>query len=199
MSLTRREAIVLGSAALLAAGCGSARSAAAGSGSTLAATWTDPHDTGSLSPGPGERLLARTELGPVRAADGVIATLAHVTDAHVLDASSPARVPFLDRLGPPFESTFRPQEALTAQVLAGATGAIRALHPDAVIQGGDLIDNDQRNELSVGADRAPRRGRPPRRLLRRPAGGRSGSVLLPTRPRRSTASGAAVTRCAAVP
>ena len=147
MSLTRREAIVLGSAALLAAGCGSARSAAAGSGSTLAATWTDPHDTGSLSPGPGERLLARTELGPVRAADGVIATLAHVTDAHVLDASSPARVPFLDRLGPPFESTFRPQEALTAQVLAGATGAIRALHPDAVVQGGDLIDNDQRNEL----------------------------------------------------
>ncbi|HEY1515376.1 MAG TPA: metallophosphoesterase [Solirubrobacteraceae bacterium] len=148
MSLTRREAIVLGGAALLAAGCGSARSAAAGSGSTLASTWTDPQGTGSLSPGPGERLLARTELGPVRAADGVIATLAHVTDAHVLDASSPARVPFLDRLGPPFESTFRPQEALTAPVLAGATGAIRSLHPDAVIQGGDLIDNDQRNELT---------------------------------------------------
>ena len=152
MSLTRREAIILGGAALLATGCGSARSTAAGSGSTLASTWIDPGGTGTLAPGPGERLLARTELGPARAPDGVIATLAHVTDAHVLDASSPARVPFLDRLGAPFESTFRPQETLTAQVLAGATRAIRALRPDAVIQGGDLIDNDQRNELTWALD-----------------------------------------------
>jgi len=148
MSLTRREAIVLGAGALLAAGCGGARSGGAGSGSTLASTWFDPGGTGTLAPGPGEVLLARTELGPPRAAEGVIATLAHVTDAHVLDASSPARVPFLDRLGPPFESTFRPQETLTAQVLAGAARAVRALRPDAVIQGGDLIDNDQRNELA---------------------------------------------------
>ena len=139
---------MLGGAALLAAGCGSARSTSAGSGSTLASTWTDLRGTGTLSPGPGETFVARTELGQVRAADGVIATLAHVTDAHVLDASSPARVPFLDRLGAPFESTFRPQETLTAQVLAGAARAIRALGPDAVIQGGDLIDNDQRNELN---------------------------------------------------
>ena len=139
---------MLGGAALLAAGCGSARSTSAGSGSTLASTWTDPRGTGTLSPGPGETFVARTELGRGRAADGVIATLAHITDAHVLDASSPARVPFLDRLGAPFESTFRPQETLTAQVLAGATLAIRALGPDAVIQGGDLIDNDQRNELN---------------------------------------------------
>jgi 3',5'-cyclic AMP phosphodiesterase CpdA len=148
MSLTRREAIVLGGAALLAAGCGSARSTAPGSGSTLASTWADPGGTGTLVPGPGEALIARTDLGPARAADRVIATLAHVTDAHVLDASSPARVPFLDRLGTPFESTFRPQETLTAQVLDGAVRAIRGIRPDAVIQGGDLIDNDQRNELA---------------------------------------------------
>ena len=147
MSLTRREAIVLGASALVAAGCGSFRSGTP-TGSTLASTWVDPGGTGTLAPGPGERLLARTELGPARAARGVIATLAHITDAHVLDASSPARVPFLDRLGAPFESTFRPHETLTAQVLAGATRAVRALRPDAVIQGGDLIDNDQRNELA---------------------------------------------------
>ena len=51
--------------------------------------------------------------------------------------------------GPPFQSTFRPHETLTAQVLAGALHAVRALRPDAVIQGGDLIDNDQANELAL--------------------------------------------------
>src|SRR5436309_3480495 len=146
--LTRREALALGAGSLLTAGCGSSGSSASRTGSTLASTWHDPAGTGSLRPGPGERLLARTELGPIRPARRVLATLAHVTDAHVLDASSPARVPFLDRLGEPFESTFRPQEALTAQVLAGAAQAIAALRADAVIQGGDLIDNDQRNELA---------------------------------------------------
>ena len=146
--MTRREALILGAGALITAGCGSsASSGPSPTGSTIAATWTDRGGTGTLVPGPGQALLARTDLGPVRPPENVIATLAHVTDAHVLDASSPARVPFLDRLGDPFESTFRPQETLTAQVLAGATRAIRALAPDAVIQGGDLIDNDQRNEL----------------------------------------------------
>jgi hypothetical protein len=146
--ITRREAMILGAGALLTTACGSSRSAgAAESGSTIASTWADPRGTGTLQSGPGEALIARTELGAARPATGIIATLAHVTDAHVLDASSPARVPFLDRLGDPFESTFRPHETLTAQVLAGATRAVRAIRPDAVIQGGDLIDNDQRNEL----------------------------------------------------
>jgi hypothetical protein len=146
--VTRREALVLGAGALITAGCGSSGSSGASpSGSTIASTWADPAGTGNLQPGPGEALIARTELGRARPFEGVLATLAHVTDAHVLDASSPARVPFLDRLGDPFESTFRPHETLTAQVLAGATRAVRALGPDAVIQGGDLIDNDQRNEL----------------------------------------------------
>lgn len=147
-TLTRREALILGGGALLTAACGTSSRSATNSGATLATTWADPAGTGSLGPGPGEPLIARTDLAPRRPVQRVIATLAHVTDAHVLDASSPARVPFLDRLGPPFESTFRPQETLTAQVLAGATRAIRALRPDAVIQGGDLIDNDQRNELA---------------------------------------------------
>ena len=84
--------------------------------------------------------------GPERLV-GELALLAHLTDAHVMDASSPARVPFLARLGPPVQSTFRPQEALTAQVLHGAVNATRALRPRLVIEGGDLIDNDQHNEL----------------------------------------------------
>ena len=148
--ITRREAIALSAAALLAGGCGSSRSGAGPSatGSTRQSIWGDPAGTGVLRPLAGEALLARTELGPRRAPDRVLATVAHVTDAHVLDAASPARITFLDRLGAPFESTFRPQETLTNQVLAGAVLAIRALAPDAVIEGGDLIDNDQSNELA---------------------------------------------------
>ena len=118
-------------------------------GSTLRTTYQDPDGTGVLTPARGEPLRARTELGPPARTVAVLATIAHVTDAHVLDAESPARVTFLDRLGPPFQSTFRPQETLTAQVLAGSLYAIRALRPDAVIQGGDLIDNDQANELAL--------------------------------------------------
>ena len=147
--MTRREALILGAGALITAGCGSTgASGPSPTGSTIASTWTDPGGTGTLAPGPGQALIARTDLGPARPAIGVLGTLAHVTDAHVLDASSPARVPFLDRLGDPFESTFRPHETLTAQVLSGVVRAVRALAPDAVIQGGDLIDNDQSNELS---------------------------------------------------
>jgi 3',5'-cyclic AMP phosphodiesterase CpdA len=146
--ITRRQALVeaaLGAGALALTGCG--RSSRAPSGSTLRATWGDQVGDGQLRLGRGEPLLERTELAPAAAPTGVLATLAHVTDAHVLDASSPARVTFLDRLGPPFQSTFRPHEALTAQVLAGAVVAVRALRPRLVIQGGDLIDNAQSNEL----------------------------------------------------
>ena len=146
--LTRREALLAVAGAALAAGCGASGShEGAASGSTLLSTWVDPYGTGNLQRGAGERMLARTDLGPPSPAERVIATLAHVTDAHVLDASSPARVPFLARLGTPFESTFRPHETLTTQVLAGTVRAVRALRPDGVIEGGDLIDNAQGNEL----------------------------------------------------
>jgi 3',5'-cyclic AMP phosphodiesterase CpdA len=150
--ITRRQALgeaIVGSA-LLAAGCGTSSPVSPDpGGSTLRRTYQDPDGTGVLTPARGEPLAPRTELGPTARSLGLLATIAHVTDAHVLDAESPARVTFLDRLGPPFQSTFRPQETLTAQVLAGALHAIRALGPDAVIQGGDLIDNDQANELAL--------------------------------------------------
>jgi hypothetical protein len=100
-----------------------------------------------LTVGSGAPLIDRTELAQPSKLGPELARIAHLTDAHVLDAQSPARVTFLRRLGPPFNSTFRPQEALTAQVLAGAVRAINDFGPDAVIQGGDLIDNAQANEL----------------------------------------------------
>jgi hypothetical protein len=150
--ITRRQALgeMLAAAAVIAAGCGTSNQLRPDpDGSTLHTTYRDSEGTGMLTPARGEPLRPRTELGRRARAVGLLATIAHVTDAHVLDAQSPARVTFLDRLGPPFQSTFRPQETLTAQVLTGALHAIRALSPDAVIQGGDLIDNDQANELAL--------------------------------------------------
>jgi 3',5'-cyclic AMP phosphodiesterase CpdA len=149
-SLTRRRLIAdlgLASAAVLLSACGSTARRAGTGGSTLNATWVDPSGDGTLSQGPGAALLERTELSAPAPLGSEIARLAHLTDAHILDAQSPARVTFLNRLGAPFTSTFRPQEALTAQVLNGAVRAINAFGPDAVIQGGDLIDNAQTNEL----------------------------------------------------
>jgi hypothetical protein len=147
MTLTRRDALAAGIGALMLSGCGSPTMRAAASGSTLQSTWGDADGDGQLRVLPGEPPVQRTDLAPERALVRQVGLLAHLTDAHVLDASSPARVTFLDRLGPPFQSTFRPQEALTLQVLAGAVAAVRALGPELVIQGGDLIDNDQENEL----------------------------------------------------
>ncbi|HEX4307768.1 MAG TPA: metallophosphoesterase [Solirubrobacterales bacterium] len=147
--LSRRELLAGGAAGALAlalAGCGGL--GAAKSGSTLRSTWQGT--SGSLQVEPGAHLIGRTDLGPAAPLGRRLATLGHLTDAHVMDAESPARVPFLSQLGQPFNSTFRPQEALTAQVMDGAVRALDALAPDAVIQGGDLIDNAQENELIRG-------------------------------------------------
>jgi hypothetical protein len=150
-ALTRRQLLAAGAAgaaALALSGCGSG-GPGAGDGSTLHATWIDPRGDGQLRVGPGEPLLARTTLGPATPLGDELARLAHLTDAHVMDASSPARVPFLARLGPPVQSTFRPHETLTTHVLDGTVNALRGFGPAVVIQGGDLIDNDQTNELEA--------------------------------------------------
>ena len=70
------------------------------------------------------------------------------------DEESPARVPFLDRLGPPFTSTFRPQEALSHAGARrdGAVGRRRA-PAGGVRSPATSIDNAQANELTHGARR----------------------------------------------
>jgi 3',5'-cyclic AMP phosphodiesterase CpdA len=146
-----RVATVLALIALAAGptACGGAVDRPA-TGSTLAGTWVDRDGDGTLERGPAEPLLNRTDLGggvPGR----TLATFAVLTDVHVRDVESPARVAFLDRLGTPFNSTFRPQEALSARVLVQAVRAIDAQRPQAVFVTGDLIDNAQANELRMAA------------------------------------------------
>ncbi len=116
-------------------------------GSTLRATIADPDRDGELARGPGEPLVNRTELAPPGRGAREVARLAQLTDLHVRDEESPARVPFLDRLGPPVTSTFRPQEAVSPHVLSAALRSVNAERPQAVVLTGDLIDNAQGNEL----------------------------------------------------
>jgi 3',5'-cyclic AMP phosphodiesterase CpdA len=144
------RALALCLALVLLAGCGSAaRSPAPTTSSTLDTTWRDPDGDGFLQRGPGEPLRDRSELARPSRPGRTLATLAVLTDVHVRDEESPARVPFLDRFGGSFGSTFRPQEALSAQVLDAAVRAIDARRPDAVLVTGDLIDNAQANELAL--------------------------------------------------
>jgi 3',5'-cyclic AMP phosphodiesterase CpdA len=136
--------------ALVAGACGIGRDddrVAEVPGSTLRATVVDADGDGALERGPAERLFDRTTLAPRGRATREVARFGQLTDTHVRDEESPARVPFLDRLGPPVTSTFRPHEALSPQVLAAAVRALNAERPRAVLVTGDLVDSAQRNEL----------------------------------------------------
>src|ERR671923_794214 len=130
---------------LVLAGCGGAeRAAAPPATSTVRATLVDRDGDGFLAPGPGEPLRNR---GTRARAGRTLATFGQLTDTHVRDEESPARVPFLDRLGPPFTSTFRPQEAFSTQVLDAAVRALDRERPQAVVVTGDIVDSAQENEL----------------------------------------------------
>ena len=136
--------------ALVLAACGDSRPAAAPpGGSTLDATLVDRDGDGFLEAGPGEPFVDR---GGHARPGAVIATFAQLTDTHIRDEESPARVTFLDRLGGQFNSTFRPQEAFSTQVLDSAIRAVNAQHPQAVFVTGDIVDNAQSNELTMAID-----------------------------------------------
>ncbi len=139
----RRAAVMLSGLALAA--CGGDRAAAPPMpGSTLQATLADTDGDGFLDGGPAEPLRDR---GGDAAPGATLATFAQLTDTHVRDEESPARVPFLDRIGDRFRSTFRPQEAFSTQTLDAAVRALNRERPQAVFVTGDIVDNAQENEL----------------------------------------------------
>jgi metallophosphoesterase (TIGR03767 family) len=89
----------------------------------------------------------------------------HISDTHICDAQSPARVEYLDRFADPHHpaaamvgsliGTYRAQESLTVHVLQSMIQTINKIERspltdsliDAVIITGDLTDNAQINEL----------------------------------------------------
>lgn len=143
----RRVALLATLTALALTGCGGgAEAPATPAASTLERTLADPDGDGALNAAPGEPLVDR---GAARDPGATLATLAVMTDLHVRDEESPSRVPYLDRYGEPFQPTFRPQEALSAQVLDAAVRAVNRQRPDATLVLGDVIDNAQRNELAL--------------------------------------------------
>jgi metallophosphoesterase (TIGR03767 family) len=124
-----------------------------------------------LVAGPGWSHVVRTDLvhsGTAAAtpADGVevLLTVAHLSDLHVCDSQSPARVEFLDRWADPDSpivdvvgevGTYRAQDMLTAQVVDSCVRAINAV-PRGPVGGapvelavvtGDNTDNAHSNEL----------------------------------------------------
>jgi metallophosphoesterase (TIGR03767 family) len=124
-----------------------------------------------LTSGPGEPHVVRDDLGtrPVPGRHGrrtPLLSFVHLTDIHVMDAQSPARVEFLDRYndGPGssllFSSAYRPQEMLMPQFSDAMVAAIEQVRVgpvtgrrfDFALCTGDNTDNAQRNETRWGID-----------------------------------------------
>ena len=121
-----------------------------------------PNEKGwvGLKQGPGEQLLGEA---PTSSAKPIL-SLVHISDLHICDAQSPARIELMDRFADPhhpmsehvpFVGAYRAQEIMTTQTLESLvrtvnnikTGTVSDRPIDAVVATGDVTDNAQANEL----------------------------------------------------
>ncbi|WP_107425764.1 TIGR03767 family metallophosphoesterase [Streptomyces sp. CB02009] len=142
----------------------------ASSGTTLTRTLLPgPEGVGgyrAVLVGAGEPHVVRGELGGTVASSGVgrpLLAFSQLTDLHVADAQSPARVEFLDRYADPGSSSWgaalaashRPQEMLSTHVVDAMARAVArvgagpatGLPVTFAVVTGDSVDNAQFNEM----------------------------------------------------
>ena len=151
-------------------------------------TIVDRTDDNRLEHGPAEPIWIRTELAQ-HGSGGAPARLIHfaqMTDTQLVDEESPARVEFVDKIGPPYEAAYRPQEGLLPMVLAQEVRAVRAEKPELVMVTGD-------NTGQHAAERSALVHRHPRRRPRQPRLGSPRDLQGPARLRGRAAAIAATT------
>ncbi len=111
--------------------------------------------TKNLGYGPPSPRVTRTLNGwPTRGRGRPLGGFKHVSDIHVLDEESPARVEYFDACNTPFTGAYRPQEAMSTQVgnsmlkeLAKIdNGPATGVPLRFVVSTGDNVDNNQLNE-----------------------------------------------------